>query len=45
MDKENNLIKLSKQELIKVINSYEEKILSMEEYMNVMSTDSGKNSF
>ncbi len=42
---ENDLIKLSKIELIKVINSYKDKLSSMEEYMNVIGSDSGNNSF
>mgnify|MGYP001562466019 FL=1 len=36
MDKEDNLIKLSKKELIKIIDSYKEKLVSIEEYMKIV---------
>lgn len=45
MNKEDNLIKLSKQELIKLIDNYKEKLSSMEEYMGIMSVDAGPRSF
>jgi uncharacterized protein YlzI (FlbEa/FlbD family) len=45
MDGKDNLTKLSKEELINLINSYKEKISSMEEYVGVMTVDSNMNSF
>lgn len=36
MDNKDNLIKLSKKELIEIIDSYKEKIASIEEYMNIV---------
>ncbi len=45
MNTEDSLLKLSKQELIKVIDTYKQKLSSMEEYMSVIGSDSGKNSF
>lgn len=45
MNTEDNLIKMSKQELIKLIDTYREKISSMEEYVGVMSVDAGPRSF
>ena len=45
MNTEDNLAKLSKQELIKVIDTYKEKLSSMEEYMRIISVDAGPRSF
>ena len=39
MDKEKDLNELNKKELIKIIDSYKEKLLSLEEYMNAMKPD------
>jgi len=36
MNKENDLSKLNKKELIEVIDSYREKLASIEEYMSVV---------
>lgn len=36
---EKDLSKLSKKELIEVIESYKEKLLSIEEYMRIMKPD------
>ena len=36
MDNKDDLSKLSKKELIRVINSYKEKLVSLEEYMNLV---------
>jgi len=40
MDKENDLSKLNKKELIEVINSYKEKLVEFEEYMNIIKPNS-----
>lgn len=45
MNTEDNLAKMSKQELIQLIDTYKEKISSMEEYVGVMSVDVGPRSF
>lgn len=39
MNKENDFGKMSKRELIQVIESYKEKLASIEEYMRVMKPD------
>lgn len=39
MDKENDLSKLNKKELIEIINSYKEKLASIEEHVRVMKPD------
>ena len=36
MDSKDNLIKLSKKELIKIIESYKEKLAAIEEYMKIV---------
>ena len=45
MKTEDNLTKMSKQELIKLIDTYRDKISSMEEYVGVMSVDAGPRTF
>ncbi len=39
MNKENDLSKLNKKELIQVIDSYKDKLVSLEEYLRVMKFD------
>jgi len=39
MDKETDLNKLNKKELIKVIGSYKEKLASIEEHIRIMKPD------
>ena len=36
MDNKNDMEKLSKKELIKIIESYKEKLVSIEEYMKIV---------
>ena len=36
MDKKNDMTKLSKKELIAIIESYKEKLVSIEEYMKIV---------
>ena len=36
MDNKNDMTKLSKKELIKIIESYKEKLVSIEEYMKIV---------
>ncbi len=45
MKTEDNLAKMSKQELIQLIDTYKEKLSSMEEYVGIMSVDAGPRSF